>query len=282
MIPHFVEQQSAQVALSATARACCWGTALPRRSAIRSMPTASRMSCRTDRGLPKVAAPVKTSEEPAPSSGNVFAGRLRAGPGTRAMPGAATHDSAYAPPAWRLHELSWLDRPGLRTTHPWLQNCIQCHVSPDEIGDAIPLGPHRCHSKKRRSCRPHQLKQSSAVPMTSPAPRSCPMARRFPDVRSGVCHVMTCSHWLRICRPTPRSPAHSARRPRGSKRHRTASHSKPRWNNSSRNVTAIQIRYAYDGHDGPTPCSTHPQAYAPGALPASEFLPGDSQQSEET
>lgn len=135
VIPHFVEQQSAQSCLVCHGEGLLLGTRIATK--ISHPHYANCLGCHVEYtgGLP-IVAPVKTSEEPAPSPslGNVFAGRLRAGPGTRAMPGAPPtipHTLHLRGDCMSCHGL--IARPGLRTTHPWLQNCIQCHVSPDEI-----------------------------------------------------------------------------------------------------------------------------------------------------
>jgi cytochrome c-type protein NapB len=61
---------------------------------------------------------------------NGFIGLYRAGPGDRANPGAPPtipHHTWLRENCNSCHGL--LTRPGTRTTHPWLTNCTQCHVS---------------------------------------------------------------------------------------------------------------------------------------------------------
>lgn len=135
VIPHFVEQQSAQSCLVCHGEGLLLGNRIATK--ISHPHYANCLGCHVEQagGLP-IAAPVKTSEEPAPSPipGNVFAGLLRAGPGTRAMPGAPPtipHTLHLRGDCMSCHGL--IARPGLRTTHPWLQNCVQCHVSAEEI-----------------------------------------------------------------------------------------------------------------------------------------------------
>jgi nitrate reductase (cytochrome), electron transfer subunit len=63
-------------------------------------------------------------------SPNEFAGLPRSGPGTRAMPAAPPmipHATHLREDCMSCHGL--IARPGLRTTHPWLRNCAQCHVA---------------------------------------------------------------------------------------------------------------------------------------------------------
>lgn len=60
---------------------------------------------------------------------NEFAGLYRAGPGTRASPGAPPtipHSTWMRENCTSCHGL--VTRPGIRTTHPWLTNCTQCHA----------------------------------------------------------------------------------------------------------------------------------------------------------
>ncbi len=60
---------------------------------------------------------------------NQFAGITRSGPGVRAhptAPPAIPHMTFMRENCMSCHGL--LTRPGLRTTHPWLTNCVQCHA----------------------------------------------------------------------------------------------------------------------------------------------------------
>jgi cytochrome c-type protein NapB len=64
-----------------------------------------------------------------PVAASTFSGAYRAGPGTRAGPGAPPtipHTTWFRNDCMSCHGL--LTRPGTRTTHPWLTNCTQCHV----------------------------------------------------------------------------------------------------------------------------------------------------------
>jgi cytochrome c-type protein NapB len=61
--------------------------------------------------------------------GNGFDGTYRAGPGGRAGPGAPPtipHTTWMRQDCAACHGL--VTRAGLRTTHPWLTNCTQCHA----------------------------------------------------------------------------------------------------------------------------------------------------------
>jgi cytochrome c-type protein NapB len=68
------------------------------------------------------------AQSPVPVA-NDFLGVFRAGPGTRASPGAPPtipHTTWMRENCMSCHGL--LTRPGIRTTHPWLTNCTQCHA----------------------------------------------------------------------------------------------------------------------------------------------------------
>jgi cytochrome c-type protein NapB len=64
-----------------------------------------------------------------PFDGNGFVGAYRSGPGVRFGPGAPP---AIPHPTWMRQDCTschgTLARQGLRTTHPWLTNCTQCHA----------------------------------------------------------------------------------------------------------------------------------------------------------
>jgi cytochrome c-type protein NapB len=64
-----------------------------------------------------------------PPSENEFIGAFRSGPGQRAAAGAPPtipHTTWMRQDCMSCHGL--VARPGIRTTHPWLGNCTQCHV----------------------------------------------------------------------------------------------------------------------------------------------------------
>ncbi|HVK16158.1 MAG TPA: nitrate reductase cytochrome c-type subunit [Fimbriiglobus sp.] len=64
-----------------------------------------------------------------PPAENDFTGAYRSGPGGRAGPGAPP---TIPHTTWMRHDCTschgLVARPGLRTTHPWLTNCTQCHA----------------------------------------------------------------------------------------------------------------------------------------------------------
>lgn len=68
-------------------------------------------------------------EDPPFVAVNHFAGVIRPGPGLRAHPTAppsVPHSTFMREDCMSCHGL--LTRPGLRTTHPWFTNCLQCHA----------------------------------------------------------------------------------------------------------------------------------------------------------
>jgi nitrate reductase (cytochrome), electron transfer subunit len=68
---------------------------------------------------------------------NDFVGLYRSGPGTRTLIGAPPtipHSTWLREDCMSCHGLT--ARPGLRTTHPWLSNCVQCHVADAELNQS--------------------------------------------------------------------------------------------------------------------------------------------------
>lgn len=72
-----------------------------------------------------------------PLTENQFQGVGRAGPGTRAWPGAPPtipHTTWMRQDCTSCHGL--VARSGIRTTHPWLTNCTQCHAPSARLDQA--------------------------------------------------------------------------------------------------------------------------------------------------
>ncbi|MFK7777860.1 MAG: hypothetical protein QM501_07015 [Gimesia sp.] len=68
-------------------------------------------------------------DAPSVDAVNQFVGVARPGPGLRAHPTAppsVPHSTFMREDCMSCHGL--LTRPGLRTTHPWFTNCLQCHA----------------------------------------------------------------------------------------------------------------------------------------------------------
>lgn len=103
-----------------------------------------------DRIASKMSHPLMTNctqchvEQVARSEPTNFVGLYRSGPGDRANPAA--------PPTIPHH--TWLRqdcvschgeiaRPGTRTLHPWLTNCLQCHAPSMALDQLAPKGEHR-------------------------------------------------------------------------------------------------------------------------------------------
>ena len=74
-------------------------------------------------------APPELANFATPEPGNGFIGAYRAGPGSRLATGApptVPHTTWMRQDCTSCHGL--VARPGIRTTHPWLTNCTQCHA----------------------------------------------------------------------------------------------------------------------------------------------------------
>lgn len=68
---------------------------------------------------------------------NSFEGLYRAGPGDRVLAGSPPtipHQTFLREDCTSCHGL--VARPGLRTTHPWLSHCTQCHAPSAELDQA--------------------------------------------------------------------------------------------------------------------------------------------------
>lgn len=112
-IPHPVEAQSAASCLA------CHGDGLKVGDRVASRISHATLSNCTQCHVEQSSVPVENS----------FVGVYRAGPGERANPGAPPtipHHTWMRESCASCHGL--VTRPGLRTTHPWLTNCTQCHA----------------------------------------------------------------------------------------------------------------------------------------------------------
>ena len=112
-IPHPVETQSVASCLA------CHGEGLKVGDRVASKISHAHLTNCTQCHVEQSRVPVE----------NTFVGVYRAGPGTRASPGAPPtipHHTWMRENCASCHGL--LTRPGTRTTHPWLTNCVQCHA----------------------------------------------------------------------------------------------------------------------------------------------------------
>ena len=136
VVPHVIEQQSAASCLACHRDGMHLGDRIATR--ISHPHFANCTQCHVE-----AASSVPLNETP--DSGerlNGFTGLLRAGPGTRAMTGAPPtipHTTHLRSDCMSCHGL--IARPGLRTTHPWLQNCVQCHAAASELSQLLPPQP---------------------------------------------------------------------------------------------------------------------------------------------
>lgn len=145
VVPHRVEHQSAQSCLVCHRDGMQLGNQIATK--ISHPHFANCLGCHVEQagslpflGQEATAGQARRSVAPEERK-NLFAGLLRAGPGVRAMPGAPPsipHTTHLRGDCMSCHGL--IARPGLRTTHPWLQNCVQCHASPAET-ERIPFRP---------------------------------------------------------------------------------------------------------------------------------------------
>jgi cytochrome c-type protein NapB len=146
-IPHAVEQQSAASCLVCHGN----GMVLANRIATKiSHPHfASCTQCHVEQaGAIPIAKPQLSKPGKKPSESkvkeipreNTFLGIQRSGPGERLMPGAPPtipHTLHLRNDCMSCHGL--VARPGIRTTHPWLQNCVQCHAAKSDAPQAPEL-----------------------------------------------------------------------------------------------------------------------------------------------
>lgn len=112
-VPHPVDSQSAASCLA------CHGEGIKVGDRVASKISHSVMTNCTQCHVEQSKAPVETS----------FVGVYRAGPGERANRGAPPtipHQTWMRENCNSCHGL--VTRPGTRTTHPWLSNCLQCHA----------------------------------------------------------------------------------------------------------------------------------------------------------
>jgi cytochrome c-type protein NapB len=88
-------------------------------------------------------APPELAKFAAVDQDNRFTGAQRSGPGSRAWPGAPPtipHTTWMRQDCMSCH--GPVSRPGLRTPHPWLANCTQCHATSaalDQVAFPLPL-----------------------------------------------------------------------------------------------------------------------------------------------
>lgn len=137
-VPHPVDQRTAESCL------VCHGNGMVLAGRIATKMSHVMMSNCTQCHIEQESSvPSSTATTPAVASqgerppwppGNSFDGVKRAGLGIRLLPGlppTIPHTLHMREDCSSCHGL--IARPGLRTTHPWLQNCRQCHAAPMEL-----------------------------------------------------------------------------------------------------------------------------------------------------
>lgn len=125
VIPHKVEQQSASSCLTCHREGLLLGDKVATR-----LSHATFTSCTQCHVEAISSGPL----EDVPLAANTFIGQDRSGPGDRAMlgsPPTIPHSTFLREDCLSCHGL--IARPRLRTTHPWLSNCRQCHAAGDEV-----------------------------------------------------------------------------------------------------------------------------------------------------
>lgn len=134
VVPHPVSQQSYANCLACHAEGMQLGERVATKISHAHFASCTQCHVESSASLPFSAEPLRIHNE--------FAGRMRTGPGSRAMPGAPPaipHTTHLRTDCMSCHGL--VARPGLRTTHPWLQNCVQCHAPSAEL-DQTPADSH--------------------------------------------------------------------------------------------------------------------------------------------
>lgn len=125
-IPHGVDQTSAANCLACHEKGAMVGDRLAARVSHPHYPNC--LQCHVETARPELGG------DPAVSVASLFEGAGRSGPGLRAGPGAPPaipHTTWFRQDCQSCHGL--LARAGLRTTHPWLTNCTQCHAPSAEL-----------------------------------------------------------------------------------------------------------------------------------------------------
>lgn len=143
VIPHSIEQQSATSCL------VCHAEGMQFSGRIATKISHPNFSSCTQCHVEDHASPPWLASNPAGQAttgtileaakpANEFTGLPRSGPGQRAMfgsPPTIPHTTHLRGDCLSCHGL--VARAGLRTTHPWLQNCIQCHAPSAELDQAL-------------------------------------------------------------------------------------------------------------------------------------------------
>jgi len=135
VVPHPIVQQSAQSCLVCHGEGLKLGDKLATR-----ISHAHFTSCTQCHVEAETSGPFDAVIAGASGYENTFTGIERSGPGTRAMGGSPPqipHTMWLREDCTSCHGL--VARPGLRTSHPWLSNCVQCHAPSAEL-DRVPFG----------------------------------------------------------------------------------------------------------------------------------------------
>lgn len=125
VIPHVIQQQSAASCLACHGEGIRMGDKVATK--VSHPQYTSCTQCHVESSTSGPINSVQTTE-------NSFTGLQRSGPGLRAYAGAPPtipHTLWLRNDCTSCHGL--VARPGLRTTHPWLSNCVQCHAASEQL-----------------------------------------------------------------------------------------------------------------------------------------------------
>lgn len=125
VIPHPVEQQSAASCLACHGKGVRLGDRVAAKISHPHYSSCTQCHVEFHSGAPFDSEPIAENE---------FRGLERSGVGDRVYAGAPPtipHTLWMRNDCLSCHGL--IARPGLRTTHPWLSNCVQCHASSAEL-----------------------------------------------------------------------------------------------------------------------------------------------------
>ena len=125
VIPHTTEQQSAASCLACHGQGIRMGDKIATKVSHAHFTSCTQCHVESHSGGPfETTQPVE----------NEFTGIQSSGPGERAYVGAPPtipHSLWLRNDCTSCHGL--VARPGLRTSHPWLSNCVQCHVESNHV-----------------------------------------------------------------------------------------------------------------------------------------------------
>ena len=141
-IPHPVDQRTAEICMACHGNGMTIAGKIATKMSHPILTNCTQCHVEQASSMPQVLvnrtkSPEKASSPTWPPS-NSFDGVKRAGPGTRLLPGlppTIPHTLHMRDDCMSCH--GTVARPGIRTTHPWLQNCRQCHAADGDLERAV-------------------------------------------------------------------------------------------------------------------------------------------------